>query len=131
LPGFIYPFGYISKGTREGLTQFKKLLAESHFLILPTKADCTPHVINEANAFGVPCLATSVGGIPSLIRDELNGKTFSIDADIDEYCSYITDLFSDYDRYVELAHSSFNEYQSRLNWSSATKKVKEFMIELL
>lgn len=131
LPSFVKSVGFISKSTQEGQNKINKFLAESHFLILPTIADCNPIVFCEANSFGVPCLTTNVGGITTLIKDDLNGKTFAKGSKIAEYCTYVYNLFSNYSRYKELALSSFNEYESRLNWSVSGQTVKKFLIELL
>jgi glycosyltransferase involved in cell wall biosynthesis len=122
--------GYLSKATEQGANKISELLAESHFLILPTTADCTPFVIPEANSFGTPCLTTAVGGIPTMIRKGINGQIFSKEADIDEYSQYILTLFANYNQYKQLAASSFNEYQARLNWSVNTQMVKNLMMEL-
>jgi glycosyltransferase involved in cell wall biosynthesis len=86
-------------------------------------------VFPEACSFGVPCIATDVGGIPSIIKDGFNGKTFSKDAEIADYCTYISNLFSDYAQYKNLALSSFNEYQSRLNWSVAGQTVRKLIMD--
>ncbi|HZH39319.1 MAG TPA: glycosyltransferase [Bacillales bacterium] len=131
LPNFVKPIGFISKTTKEGQEKINKFLAESHFLILPTIADCNPVVFCEANSFGVPCLSTNVGGIPTVIKDDVNGKTFLKDAIISEYCTYMSNLFSNYSQYKNLALSSFNEYQSRLNWTVAGKTVKKLLMELM
>lgn len=131
MSGVVKPLGFVSKSTAEGAQQINTLLAESHFLILPSVADCTPIVFGEANSFGLPCLSTAVGGIPTIVKDHLNGKLFSRNAVIAEYCTYVLDLFSDYARYRELALSSFNEYTSRLNWSVAGRTVKRLLAEAL
>jgi glycosyltransferase involved in cell wall biosynthesis len=131
LPDFVRSLGFVSKTSKEGLEIINQLLAESHFLILPSVADCTPIVICEANSFGVPCLATNVGGITTIVKDELNGKTFAKEASVADYCTYISNLFYDYSQYRKLALSSFDEYQSRLNWSMAGKRVKELLVELV
>jgi glycosyltransferase involved in cell wall biosynthesis len=130
LPNFVKILGYLNKSTKEGLGEISRLLSESHFLILPTKADVTPIVFPEANSFGVPSITTNVGGITTTIKDDLNGKTFPKDADTAEYCNYIFNLFSDYNQYKNLALSSFIEYQTRLNWSVAGQTVKTLMKEL-
>jgi glycosyltransferase involved in cell wall biosynthesis len=130
LPDFVKPLGFISKGSEQGKAKISQLIEESHFLLLPSLADCTPIVLCEANSLGVPCLTTNVGGIPTIIKDDLNGKVFSISTDSSEYCSYILDLFSNYSNYVELALSSFNEYRSRLNWQVAGKTVKNLLSEI-
>jgi len=131
LPSFVRSLGFISKSTKKGLNKINSLLAESHFLLLPARAETFGVVFCEANSFGVPCLSTHVGGIPTAIRDDINGKTFSRDANITEYCTYISNLFSNYSQYKNLALSSFNEYQSRLNWSVAGQTVKKLLMELV
>lgn len=130
-PSFLKSLGFISKSTSEGIRQINRLLAESHFLIMPSRSECFGVVFCEANSFGVPCLSTQVGGIPTVIRNERNGHLFSIDAPISDYCTYILDLFSDYSRYISMAYSSFGEYESRLNWKVAGQTIKELFAEVL
>ena len=130
LPNFVRSLGFISKSTKEGREQLDQIIAESHFLILPSRAECYGVVFCEANSFGVPCLATKVGGIPTIIRDNVNGKLFDKDVEILEYCEYISNLFARYSEYKELAISAFCEYQSRLNWSIAGKTVKKMLMDV-
>lgn len=131
LPDFVKPLGYISKFTQSGQDKISQLIAESHFLILPTIADCSPIVLCEANAFGVPCLSTNVGGIPTIVNGESNGRLFDVQASVAEYCDYITHLFADYAQYKALALASFNEYKTRLNWTAAGNSVKDLLAEAL
>ena len=131
IPEFVKPVGFISKATRAGQDRISQLLLESHFLILPTLADCTPIVFSEANALGVPCLATTVGGIPTIVRNGVNGRLFAPDGQISDYCDYITNLFGDYTDYQALALSAFNEYESRLNWRVAGQCVKNLLETIL
>jgi glycosyltransferase involved in cell wall biosynthesis len=123
LPPFIKVLGFISGNERNNL------FAESHFFILPSRAEAYGIVFCEANAFGVPCVATNVGGIPTIIKEGINGKTFPKDADIEEYCSYISNLFFNYSEYKRLALSSLNEYRTRLNWSVAGDTLKNILME--
>jgi glycosyltransferase involved in cell wall biosynthesis len=131
LPDFVKPLGFISKATPAGQNRISQLLMESHFLILPTIADCTPIVFSEANALGVPCLSTTVGGVPTIVRDGVNGQLFAPDEHIAEYCDYITNLFGDYANYQKLALSAFNEYESRLNWKVVGLHVKSLLETIL
>ena len=131
IPDFVKPLGFINKSTAQGKAKIEQLFSESHLLILPSLADCSPIVLCEANSFAVPCLATNVGGIPTIIRNDLNGKLFDADADINEYCSYIIQLFSNYVEYKQLALSSFDEYQSCLNWSAIGKTVRDTLTEYI
>jgi glycosyltransferase involved in cell wall biosynthesis len=131
LPEYVRPAGFISKSTDEGIREFEKLIAESHFLLLPTRADCTPMVVGEANSFGVPCLLTDVGGIPSIVTDELNGKKFPLDDAVPAYCEYVTELMGDYARYKSMALSAFRDYQTRLNWDASARTMKGWLTEVV
>jgi glycosyltransferase involved in cell wall biosynthesis len=48
-------------------------LSQATTLVLPTKEDNCPMVILEAQAGGVPVIASRVGGIPDLIEDGVTG----------------------------------------------------------
>ena len=129
LPGFAKQYGFISKKTEEGRRLLDRLMAESHFFILPSRADCSPVVIPEASSFGLPVLAARVGGIPTAVRDGKNGQTFPLDAGPERYCDYIERLMSSKREYYDLALSSFAEYSERLNWSTASRKVYSLIQE--
>ncbi|MGL5807404.1 MAG: glycosyltransferase family 4 protein [Xenococcaceae cyanobacterium] len=131
LPNYIKSLGFISKNTSEGRKQLEQIIGETHFLILPSQAECYGIVFCEANSFGVPCISKKVGGIPTIIRDNINGKLFDKNAEIAEYCQYIETLFTNYSKYEQLALSSFQEYQSRLNWEVAGKTVRKLLIEIV
>lgn len=129
LPSFAKYHGFISKRTEEGLKDLETLFSESHFLILPSKAECYGVVFAEASSFGLPSLATKVGGIPTAIHDGKNGWTFPLDVTTEAYCDYIGRYMSSKADYKELALSSFQEYSERLNWLSANRKVYDLLQE--
>ena len=118
-PSFVKNYGFISKKSNEGLVLLRQLFCDSHFLILPSRAECLGVVFAEASSYGLPSLGTQVGGIPTVIEDDVNGKTFPLDATPDHYCDYIQDLMRSKDGYYNLAQSSFKLYSSRLNWKVA------------
>ncbi|WP_404789621.1 glycosyltransferase family 4 protein [Altericista sp. CCNU0014] len=130
-PDFVKPLGFISKGTDEGRNRLRNIIMESHFLILPTLAECFGVVFCEANSLGVPCIARSIGGVPTAIRNGFNGQLFDRDADISEYCDYIVNVFGNYSEYRELAFSSWSEYHNRLSWDIAGKTVYQLLEGLL
>ncbi len=131
LPDFVKPLGFISKSTEEGRQKLNTLFEESHFLIVPSQAEAYGLVFCEANAFGVPAIATNVGGITTIIRNDINGRTFSPNGAITEYSDYIFNLMVNYSEYKNLAHSSYNEFRNRLNWDTAGKSFRVLIEELL
>lgn len=126
---YVKCLGFISKQTLEGKARIHELLLNSHFLILPSRADACPMVFAEANAFGLPCLTTYVGGIATAVKNNINGMTFGLDASIDTYCQYIVTLLEKRSNYEALALSAHHEYESRLNWQVATQEVKRLIAE--
>lgn len=130
LPDFVKSLGFISKSSPQGLSRIAQLLEESHFLFIPSRADCTPIVFCEANSFGVPCLSVDVGGISTVVRNNINGYVFDKEAAVEHYCDYIAGQMSNYSAYKELACSSFGEYQQRLNWKVAGRTVRKLIEEV-
>mgnify|MGYP000099017566 CR=1 FL=1 len=128
-PPFVINHGFISKTTEEGRNHLDKLFSEAHFLILPSRAECYGVVFAEASSFGLPSVATKVGGIPTVIQDGKNGWTFDIGEPPEKYCDYIERLMLSKNDYRELALSCFQEYSERLNWHSAGRAVFELMQE--
>ncbi|MBN8572198.1 MAG: glycosyltransferase family 4 protein [Ignavibacteria bacterium] len=130
LPSWIINHGFISKSTNEGKRKIDELFLNSHFLLLPTQAEAFGLVFGEANSFGVPAVTTDVGGITTAVKDGLNGTTFSLEAAPEDYADYIQKMFTDQNAYKELALSSFNEFETRLNWRVAGETIMKFLKEL-
>jgi glycosyltransferase involved in cell wall biosynthesis len=128
-PAWLQYAGSIGKASPSRVAELTTLLADAHFLLLPTRADCTPVTFGEANAFGVPCVASRVGGVPSIIHTEVNGATFGVD-DLSSYCEFIARYFGNPTCYRELAMSSYNEYATRLNWTAASRAVSQLLERL-
>jgi glycosyltransferase involved in cell wall biosynthesis len=129
LPGFVKQYGFISKASEEGRRLLDDLFSQAHFLILPTRADCTPVVFPEASSFGLPILTTNVGGIPTIIRDGKNGFAYPLGEAPETYCDTVERLWSSKQEYTQLALSSFQEYAERLNWDTAGQTVSQLLQE--
>ena len=129
-PNFVIEHGFVSKKTAEGQRLFDKLMTEAHFFILPSMAECYGIVFAEASSFGLPSLATKVGGIPTAIHDGKNGQTFPLGENPEKYSDYIERLMSSKQQYRDLSMSSYGEYINRINWSSSGKKVSSLIKEL-
>jgi len=123
-PEFVKSHGFISRKTEAGKERLHQLFSEAHFLIQPSRAENFGVVFAEASSFGLPSLATEVGGIPSAIRDNRNGKLFRLDQGAESYAEYIMECLASRERYQALAISSFREYRQRLNWSTAGESVR-------
>ena len=52
----------------------------AEFFVLPSRLEAFPIVLMEAGAFGLPVIATNVGGIPELITEGVTGRLLPPDA---------------------------------------------------
>lgn len=129
LPGFVKLHGFVSKTSEQGRQRLDAIFSQSHFFILPTRADCTPVVFPEACSFGLPILTTNVGGIPTVIQDGKNGFAFPLDETPEPYCDAIERLWLSRQEYEQLSLSSFREYSERLNWDVSGRRVAELLRE--
>ncbi len=77
------------------------VLLKSKIFILPTFIDNSPNSLCEAMALGMPCIASNVGGIPSLIDHERNGF-LSKAGDFKQLSVYIKKLFLNSDLRIRI-----------------------------
>ncbi|WP_017733602.1 glycosyltransferase [Nafulsella turpanensis] len=130
LPNFVLNHGFISKSTKEGEVKIQNLMAQCHFLLLPTKAEAYGLVFCEANSFALPSITTNVGGIPTIIKNGINGRMFDLSDTEEVYGNYIASAFSNPKEYEQLAFSSYNEYKTRLNWQVAGESISRLLKEI-
>lgn len=119
LPDFARSLGYLSKGTEEGRALLLELYQQSHFLLVPTVGEAYGLVFAEASAYGMPSLSHRVGGVPTIIRDGVNGYLFDSAEPVSAWADKVLSVLSDPEGLARLAVSSFAEYQARLNWEVA------------
>lgn len=126
---YIEVIPYLNKNIPSEQERYISILKQSHFLVLPTRADCTPMVIAEANAFGMPVLVTDVGGIPSLVEDGVNGYLFSLQDQGKQYAEKVLSLLESPSSYEKLSQSSRKLYEERLNWDAWAARIAEMVAQ--
>lgn len=114
---------YLDKNIPQQRQKLNELFLKSHFFVFPTRADFSPIVICEANAFGLPVLTTDGGGIPTIIKNGKNGYMLPLSASGDDYANLIAQFFLDKSNYEQLVRSSRKEYELRLNWDKWAENI--------
>lgn len=127
LPPFVRVIGFLNKSAPDENRRLLELMYSAHFLVLTSIADCTPNVVYEASAAGLPISSHRTGGIPSILEDDKNGKLFAPESSADEMAEWIASVFRRRDRYEELAISTYEEYSSRLNWAASGHAVARLL----
>jgi glycosyltransferase involved in cell wall biosynthesis len=123
LPDFVKTHGFLSKKNPQQNERLIGLFKTSNFFILPSVAECLGIVIAEASACGLPSVTTNVGGLTSVVREGLNGRTIDPKTFCVDCTNYILETISSKERYHQLCLSSMKEYNERLNWGSAVQSV--------
>jgi glycosyltransferase involved in cell wall biosynthesis len=131
LPACVEVIPFIPKVTAEDRARINELYARSHFFIMPTRAEAFGIVFAEASAFGVPCLGTAVGGLPSVIKDGVNGQLFPLEATGEDYADWILNTMSNPVRYRELALRAAEHAASHLSWKVAGQKVARILHDVV
>ena len=127
-PGLeVIPF--LNKNDPADFQRFVELFSSVHFLLLPTRADCTPVVNSEANAYGVPAITTDVGGVSGTVRDGVNGYCLPFEAEGTAYADLIARLYADKAGYHQLIASSRATFEQELNWDSWAASFKELLVK--
>ena len=129
IPAGLIQHGFVSKKTDAGRREFARLFAESHFLILPTRAECFGVVCAEAASFGLPTLTSNVGGMRTTIVEGKTGFTIPHSEGASKYAEHIERLWSSPAAYEEMALSAFDDFTHRLNWNASGRLAAHWMQE--
>lgn len=127
LPDCVTKLGFINKDDPAGLKKFNDTIGESHFMIVPSRAEAFGIVFCEAASYGVPSMATATGGITTAINNGVSGQTFPLEAGPEGYVDYVLDKFKNYADYEELGRTAFNDFQTRTNWDVSGKRIYDHL----
>jgi glycosyltransferase involved in cell wall biosynthesis len=116
---FVRCLGFLSKKSAPDRERLDDLWRGSHFLLLPTLAECFGLVFAEAAAFALPSISRDVGGVRSAVIEGRTGLLMPADAGAPAYCDAIRALVRDQTRYRAMALAAYQDFQQRLNWRVA------------
>lgn len=109
---------YLDKSRPEHFAILSSVMLEAHFLFLPSRAEAYGQAFCEAAAFGLPSIGSTVGGIPTIIRDGETGFVRPLETSAAQFAAIILDTLSDRSRYLRLARQAREDFRLRLNWDS-------------
>ncbi len=121
---------HLDKNSPQQRQYLNQLLQQSHFLLLPSRAECYGIALCEASAFGLPVLATAVGGIPAIVRNGRNGYQLPLAACGSDYADLLVQILANPAHYQQLTLLSRTEYDQRLNWSCWAEGVYALLLSL-
>lgn len=107
---------FLDKNKPADREQLHRILLSTDFLLLPTRAEAAGVVFCEASAYGIPSISTRTGGVPTYVRDHINGLLLPEAADGFGYADEILKLYANTRKMSELRKSSRSFYETSLNW---------------
>lgn len=126
-PAFVRCHGFVSKSTAEGRAQLDALFLQSHYLFVPSLAECYGLVFAEASAFGLPSIARRAGGIPTVVSEGLNGHLFALDEGPEPYAATLFAEFTTPHRYQQAAISARAQFEARLSWRASAQALEHLL----
>jgi glycosyltransferase involved in cell wall biosynthesis len=124
LPDYVEVAGYVNTSTPAGSEAYESRLARAHFLVLPTRADCSPRVIYEANALGVPAITSRVGALPAMVRRDVNGAAFPADGGfVQAAADYILGVMRTEAAYAGLAARTVRYHKENHTWEKSARRI--------
>jgi len=127
---FIKTYGYLKKSDPEASERLEKLFKESHFFVMPSRAEAFGIAFIEANSFGLPVIGSKSGGMTTLIKEGKNGFTVDPHNAVEEIKQILKRYYNKPEEYNKLCINSFIEYRERLNWKTAGEKFRALMNEM-
>jgi len=105
------------------------ILKESSLLVIPSRMESIPQVIKEAFYLKVPIVATNVGGIPELIKNNVSGILVPPN-DPYKLIDAINKLLEDKECSKKLAENGYDFVINNLTWETLLPRYVQFYEKL-
>lgn len=125
----VHPF--IDKNKPEDFARFAAIMRDAHFMFLPSRAEAYGQAFCEAAAFGVPTIGSTVGGIPTIIRDGETGFVRHPETPAAAFAALIRETLASPSRYLAMAREARRDYRERLNWDSFGDRLNSVIATLV
>lgn len=122
--GYTRVHGFIDHATAAGAERFNTLLRESHVLVFLSRAEAFGIALCEAAAYGIPAYALRVGGIPTIVRHEVNGWLGDAPFHAERAAATLAEAWRSPTSYRRIALGARTEYETRLNWRVAGRDIR-------
>lgn len=120
-------YGRLDKNDPQQRATMQELFLQSHFLIVPTRAECYGIVFAEAHAFGLPPISRAVNSLPSIVMDGETGVLLPVDAPACAYVNRILPLIQNPIAYRTMAERALARYDKVLSWDAAVQRMLHVM----
>ncbi|QOW10883.1 glycosyltransferase family 4 protein [Kaistella flava (ex Peng et al. 2021)] len=122
---------FLNKNNPAEAQQIFDFLQNSHFMFMPTRADCTPISFCEAASYGLPVISTNTGGVAAVVESGETGILLPLQANAEEYADEIEILLRDPNQIEKYSLNARKKYEEELNWTVWGKEMGRIVEGLL
>ena len=122
---------FLNKNNPEEARQIFNFLQNSHFMFMPTRADCTPISFCEAASYGLPVISTDTGGVAAVVEPGETGILLPLNASAEQYADEIEILLQNPEQIRALSQNAREKYEKELNWSVWGEKMSKIIVKFL
>lgn len=119
--------GLFAKKDPQQLNKYISQYQWAHLLIFPSRFDAAGIVPSEAAGFGVPTITNDAGGLSTTVKDGVTGVVLRKNSPAEEYFKTIQYFINHPTEYEDLCRSTYQHYQSTLNWDVFGSLLKEII----
>ena len=107
-----------------------KIIKSSQVIVVPSRMESLPTTVKEAFYLNVPVVATNVGGIPELIKDNETGMLVPSE-NPGKLADAVNELLADKQKAKRLASNGNKFVKSHMTWDIVLPKYIQFYEDLL
>jgi len=110
--------------------ELTNLYLTSDVFILVSQYESLPIAVLDALAYGLPIIATNVGGLPEIIQTGKTGFLLDFPPDEDELIRITTSLLQDEEYAKEIGARAREEILSKFSWDSVVRNLLDLYEEI-
>lgn len=123
---YVENLGFLNKEDNVQYKRYIDAFRKADLFILPTKAECSAIVFNEASAFGVPSLTYDTGGLADYVYNDINGYRLPLSSTSQDFSSKIIEII-EHNLLPQLSQGARNQYLEKNSWKSWGKKINKLL----
>lgn len=115
--------GKLQLASRKDRLEHQRILAESHFFIMPSVAEAFGIAPAEAGQFRTPSIVRAAGGLPEVVIDGDTGIVMPFDADAEAYAERLVAMIDDPGDYERMCDRANERACKELTWGAWADRV--------
>jgi glycosyltransferase involved in cell wall biosynthesis len=115
--------GKLQLASRKDRQEHQRILAESHFFIMPSVAEAFGIAPAEAGQFHTPSIVRAAGGLPEVVLDGDTGIVMDFDAEAEAYAERLIAMIDDPAGYERMCDRAKDRACNELSWGAWADRV--------